>query len=184
MEKIGRLASGRPVPRIESFAPVVGDDPRILILGSMPGIRSLEAGEYYAHPRNRFWTILESLGLLDPGLPYEERTASLARRGIALWDVLHSCERPGSLDSSIVKATEKPNDIGELLREYPTIRAIALNGAKAENAFHRHVAPSLPQEARQRLETFRLPSTSPAHAMSAERKLEAWRRILQLLEPS
>ena len=184
MERSGRLAGGRREPRVESFAPVVGDDPRILILGSMPGVRSLQAGEYYAHPRNRFWTILESLGLIPPGLPYENRTMAVAARGIALWDVLRSCERPGSLDSSIVKATEEPNDVGELLRKHPTIRTIAFNGAKAESAFRRHVAPSLPLKARQHLETFRLPSTSPAHAISAERKLEAWRRILQLLEPS
>jgi len=183
MEKAGRLADERRDPRVESFAPIVGEDPRLLILGSMPGSRSLEAGEYYAHPRNRFWAILEALDLIPPCLPYEKRTMAVAARGIALWDVLHSCERPGSLDASIVEATEVANDIAGLLRRHPCIRAIAFNGAKAENAFRRHVTPSLLQETRQRLKMLRLPSTSPAHAISMERKAEAWRWILQYLDP-
>ena len=164
--------------RVESFDPIVGAEPRLLILGSMPGIRSLQAGEYYAHPRNQFWPILEALGVIESGSPYETRTAALASCGIALWDVLGSCERSGSLDASIVEATEEPNDIANLLAKHPSIRAIAFNGAKAERAFTRHVHPSLPDARRNRLERFRLPSTSPAHAVLMERKLKAWRRIL------
>jgi len=168
---------------VTSFAPIVGAEPRLLILGSMPGIRSLEAGEYYAHPRNAFWPIVEALGLSAPSVPYEKRTAALAARGIALWDVLRSCEREGSLDARIVKKTEEPNDLVGLLTTHTTIRAVVFNGTKAETAFLRHVDPALPEDTRSRFDRFRLPSTSPAHAISRERKLQAWRRILAYLDP-
>jgi hypoxanthine-DNA glycosylase len=177
----GKNAEGGP--QVKSFAPIVGDKPHVLILGSMPGVRSLQANEYYAHPRKRLWAILEALDLIAAGLAYERRTAVLAARGIALWDVLHSCERPGSLDASIVEASEEPNDIAGVLEKYPTIRGIAFNGAKAERAFHKHILPSLPGGTTQRVDLFRLPSTSPAHAISTERKIEAWRQILRYLDP-
>ena len=161
-----------------SFSPIVGPTPRVLILGSMPGVRSLRAGEYYAHPRNAFWGILEDLGTIPSGLGYCERTAAMAEAGIALWDVLRSCCRAGSLDASIVADSEEPNDIAGLLGAHPTIRAVLFNGAKAERAFRRYIEPGLPSDVRRRITLLRLPSTSPAHAVSAAVKRAAWREVL------
>ena len=165
-----------------SFAPIVGEMPRALILGSMPGIESLRAKEYYAHPRNSFWRILGDLKLCDPLTAYALRTASLARNGVALWDVLAACEREGSLDASIVRETERANDIRSLLAQHPTIRAIYFNGAKAEQAFCKHIVSGLPADRRGSYILKRLPSTSPAHAIPYSRKLHAWRIVLQHLE--
>ena len=92
---------------VTSFPPIVGEMPRVLILGSMPGVESLRAKEYYAHPRNAFWKILGDLGLCDPSESYALRTASMQRASVALWDVLAVCERDGSLDASIVRETEE-----------------------------------------------------------------------------
>lgn len=136
---------------------------RILILGSMPGVASLNAQQYYAHPRNRFWPLMEALFGVPASLPYEARVAALNAHGVALWDVLRACERPGSLDSRIVRGSEVPNDIGALLNRHPTLRVIALNGGAAREAFRRKVAPALAA----RLDTVTvlpLPSTSPANA--------------------
>jgi double-stranded uracil-DNA glycosylase len=134
--------------RIESFPPVVGTRPRVLILGSMPGVRSLEAGQYYAHPRNRFWTVLSRLIELDPSAPYLDRLESLKKAGIALWDVLQHCEREGSLDTSIVRSTEVANDLAGLLEENPSIGAVAFNGKKAAQSYRRFVLQESPADRR------------------------------------
>jgi TDG/mug DNA glycosylase family protein len=166
---------------VRSFDPVVGSRPRVLILGSMPGVKSLEAGEYYAHPQNAFWRIMEALGVTPADEPYPERLAALKRSGIALWDVLEACERPGSLDTAIVKQSEVPNGITEVLAVHPSIRAVFFNGSKAEQAFRRHVLPALaPTVAR--LQFVRLPSTSPARAIPFEAKLMAWRHAFDSLD--
>jgi len=165
------------VNRIHSFAPVAAPDARILILGSMPGEASLAAGQYYAHPRNLFWPILGTI--LDaplPGLPYAERLAILQQHGIALWDVLHSCERQGSLDSAIATSSIRPNDFVEFFRNHPGIVRVLFNGSLAESAFRRHVQPQLPVCA---LRCIRLPSTSPAHAaLDFAAKLTRWQEAL------
>ncbi|QQG36739.1 MAG: DNA-deoxyinosine glycosylase [Micavibrio aeruginosavorus] len=154
--------------RIHSFPPVVRTDARILVLGSMPGQASLRAGEYYAHPRNQFWPIMEILLGAGPNRPYQKRLDILQENGIALWDVLHSCARAGSLDSDI--RDERPNDIAGMLAAAPAITRVYFNGAKAEAAFHRHVYVGC-----RPLSCFRLPSTSPAHAgMSFDEKLKRW----------
>lgn len=159
---------------IRSFPPAAAADARILILGSMPGRASLEAGEYYAHPRNLFWTIMGELAGARPCLPYPARIAALAEAGIALWDVLGECEREGSLDSAI--RAEAPNDLSGFLRGHAGIRRLCFNGGKAWQSFRRHF-PAL--AARDDLLLRPLPSTSPAHAgMSAERKGAAWREGL------
>ena len=163
---------------VTGFSPEIGRNPRILILGSMPGIRSIEAGEYYAHPRNAFWRIMESLGFVRPGVAYEERLRELLDHGIALWDVLDRCERPGSLDSAIRAASEIANDIRGLLMEYPSIRRVLLNGGKADQAFARHIRPTLDRDVWDRLLVVRLPSTSPAHAVPFTEKLGAWQRAI------
>lgn len=160
---------------VQSFPPVARPDARVLILGSMPGAASLAAGEYYAHPRNAFWPILGSLFGFDPLLPYPARCEALRNAGVALWDVLRACERRGSADAAIRRATQEANDIAGFLRQHRGIRAVFLNGTKAEDCFRRFAAPSLQGFA---LRCERLPSTSPAHAgMSFERKLAAWRAV-------
>ena len=164
-----------------SFDPVVGRLPRVLILGSMPGVESLRAGEYYAHPRNTFWRILGDLGLCDPAAAYRRRTASLKRHGVALWDVLAACTRVGSLDSSIERESEVPNEIHSLLEKRRSIQAVYFNGSKAEQAFRTHIASSLQSDLRGHIIRQRLPSTSPAHAIPYARKLDAWRAILDHL---
>lgn len=164
---------------VESFPPVIGQAPRVLILGSMPGRASLAAAQYYAHPRNAFWRILDRLGILDATLPYAERLAALTAARIALWDVLAMCDRSGSLDVAIVAQSEVPNDVAGLLRCQPTIERILFNGMKAETAFRSHILRHLGECAAARLEYVRLPSTSPARAIPFDVKLEAWREALR-----
>ena len=160
------------------FAPVVGAAPRLLVLGSLPGEASLAAGEYYAHPRNAFWTIMGELLGAAPGLPYPARCARLAAAGIALWDVCAAARRPGSLDSAIDLDSVQPNDFAGLFAQHPGIACIAFNGAKAAQLFRQRVQPSLVGVAA-RLPQRVLPSTSPANAgRSLQDKLDAWRAAL------
>lgn len=162
-------------PRIRSFAPIVDAGSRVLVLGSMPGVASLDAERYYAHPRNLFWPIVGALFAFDPALPYGERLARLGASGVALWDVAGECVRPGSLDTRIEAGSVVPNDIAGLLARNPGITRIRFNGAAAEALFRRHVLPTLDPVPDLR----RLPSTSPAHAsMGFEAKLAAWREGL------
>lgn len=159
--------------KIYSFAPVVGKNPRILILGSMPGKASLEANQYYAHPHNQFWKMMGVLVDAMPDLAYEKRLEKLKDARIALWDVLQSCHRKTSLDSDI--QNELPSDFVEFFSRYPTIDYIFFNGRKAYESFRRYVIPALPTGQRQ---MFILPSTSPAHAgMRFEDKLKIWQQI-------
>lgn len=163
---------------IIGLAPVIGPAPRLLILGSMPGVASLEAGRYYAHPRNAFWPILGELIGLDPVGDYAARCRTLVERGIALWDVVAECVRPGSLDARIAAGTVKANPIDRLLASEPGLSAIAFNGRTAEQLFRRHLLPRLPRP----VALLGLPSTSPAHAaLDRAAKLERWRGILRHL---
>lgn len=153
------------------FPPVVARGARLLVLGSMPGEASLRARQYYAHPRNAFWPIMGALFGAEPGLAYPDRLRALTSAGVALWDVLRSCARSGSLDSAI--RDEEANDFAGFFAEHAGIASVLFNGTKAEQAFRRHVLPGLDRPPPILL---RLPSTSPAHAgMSLARKLEAWR---------
>jgi len=147
----------------------------VLVLGSMPGVASLRAREYYAHPRNAFWRIVGDLFGIDPGAPYRERLAALLSEGIALWDVLGSCAREGSLDADIRESSIVANPFAAFLSRHAAIRTVCFNGAKAEASFRRYVLPGLAREGA-RLAFQRLPSTSPANAsISYAAKLEAWR---------
>ena len=162
-------------PVIGSFPPVATSDAAVLILGSMPGAASLAARQYYAHPRNAFWPIMEALFAISPALPYQDRLSALAGRRVALWDVMASCVRPGSLDSSIVKTSVTPNDFTAFFRTHQKIHTVFFNGAKAEETWRRFVAPNgeLPS-----LRRVRLPSTSPAHAgKTLEEKIEEWQVV-------
>ena len=147
----------------------------------MPGVASLEAVQYYAHPRNAFWKIMGRLFDFDHEVDYDARISELRKLPIILWDSLQSCRRPGSLDSSIDVATAQPNDFPALLRDHSRICAIFFNGAASEKYFRKLALPRLPADID--IELCRLPSTSPAHAgMSFEDKLAAWRRILAHLD--
>lgn len=160
------------MPLVHGLPPVASPDARILILGSMPGQASLTAGRYYAHERNVFWRIMGDLFGAVPTLDYERRLQRLAVAGIALWDVIGSCERYGSLDADIVAGSVRANDFAGFFAAHPCIERIFFNGTAAETTFRRHVLPELgdrvpPQH--------RLPSTSPAHAARGyAEKLAAW----------
>ena len=160
---------------IRSFPPVADASARILILGSMPGEESLRAGQYYAHPRNAFWQLMGELFAADPELPYERRTQQLKKSGVALWDVLASCKRKGSLDSAIAADSITANDFQTFFARHRKINQVFFNGATAERSFRMHVLPGLTA---QPLQYTRLPSTSPAHAaLSHAQKRTAWRAV-------
>jgi TDG/mug DNA glycosylase family protein len=171
------LRKARRRERIRSFAPIAGRDARVLILGSMPGKKSLEARQYYAHRQNAFWRIVGDLFGVDPHAPYRKRMRALKSARIAVWDVLHSCTRTGSMDADIDGASEIANDFRAFFRQHRKISRVFFNGAKAEASFRRHVAKKLGGVP---VRSARLPSTSPAHAsVSYPRKLRAWRAILR-----
>jgi TDG/mug DNA glycosylase family protein len=151
-----------------------------LILGSMPGVASLQAHEYYAHPRNAFWPIMESLFSIARTLPYAQRTTALADAGIAVWDVLRHCRRNGSLDSAIEPDSMVANDFRRFLQQNQKISRIFFNGGTARKLYDRHVLPSLP-EAIQHIPRITLPSTSPANAgLSMREKARAWKVIASI----
>lgn len=159
---------------LSGLPPVVAPDCRVLVLGSMPGAASLQAARYYAHPRNRFWPVMAALAGVPPEASYEERLAALQRAGIGLWDVIGECRRAGSLDSAIVRGSERPNAIAPLVDTLDRLQAIAFNGATAAALFRRRVAPQLGDSSRT-LACVALPSTSPAHAaMGLPALREAW----------
>ncbi len=157
-----------------SFAPVADANARVLLLGSMPGKKSLAMGQYYAHPQNRFWHLMALiLNVPVPGT-YREKLALLQKNGIALWDVLASCERGSSLDSDI--KNEIPNDICGLAASLPRLQAVFCNGGKAAAAFKKYFASGLPPE----IAVWYLPSTSPANAgMDLETLWYKWRVLAQ-----
>lgn len=152
---------------LQGLPPVIGRGTRLLVLGSFPGVASLQAGQYYAHPRNHFWPLLGALWGIDlVALPYRQRLAELRRRGLGLWDVYARCRREGSLDSAIEDA--EVNDLAGLRRRAPGLRVVAHNGGESARAMRITAALGLP--------VLRLPSTSPANASwSFERKCAAWR---------
>lgn len=161
--------------RVHCFAPIAGRNARVLILGSMPGRASLAAGQYYAHRQNAFWHIASELLGLDPAASYATRAKALISARIAVWDVLHSCVRQGSLDTMIEDDSEIANDFRAFFGTHRRITHVFFNGAKAEASFKRHVLPGIEVRPRYR----RLPSTSPANAsVPLRRKLAAWRAIL------
>ena len=165
--------------QIHSFPPLGNRQATRLVLGTMPGKASLLAGQYYAHPRNAFWYIIQELFGIPRELAYARRTRELARTGLAGWDVLAACTRDSSLDSDIVADSAVPNDFAGYLRAHRRIRVIYFNGGPARALFERHVAAELPEDWRA-IARVTLPSTSPTHARrSHAQKLEAWRVIAE-----
>jgi double-stranded uracil-DNA glycosylase len=176
-------ATLRPMPAASDtgFPYVAQPDARILILGSMPSVASLTAAQYYAHPRNVFWPLMGSLLGFDATLPYAGRLQALQKAGIALWDVVHRCHRPGSLDASIHPDTVEANDFPAFFADHPHIAAIFFNGQTAATLYRRHVLPQLDHPWRE-LPRHTLPSTSPAHAArSRAEKLAIWQQIVDAL---
>jgi double-stranded uracil-DNA glycosylase len=159
---------------LKSFPPLANKNSRILILGSMPGPVALKKKEYYGFPGNHFWRIMADLFEVKGPMSYKEKKGLLKTEHIALWDTIHSCTRAGASDSSIRCVV--PNEIEKLLKKYPSIHTIFLNGKTSETLFRRYFGKKV------RLPAHYLPSTSPAHAaLSYEKKLEKWRVIKQYL---
>jgi double-stranded uracil-DNA glycosylase len=162
---------------INGFAPIVSGNASVLILGTMPSETSLLKQQYYGHPRNAFWPIMSALCSSDPELCYQLRKEMLIENDIALWDVLQSCNRLGSLDSSIKLATVKTNDFAGFFAEYKYIKRVFFNGRMAENLYQKRILPTLSHRFSY-LEYQCLPSTSPAYAtLKFEQKIEAWKVI-------
>lgn len=164
--------------RLNGLAAVASPEATVLILGSMPGAVSLAQQQYYAHPRNLFWPIMAQLCQFDASAAYGEKLQQLTASGIALWDVIDSCQRQGSLDSAI--RDEQVNDFATFLAEHRNIRAIGFNGAKAWHSYKRYVLPT--QSIPAHIALLQLPSTSPAHAaVSFEQKLAQWQQLMPFL---
>jgi len=161
--------------RVASFAPLAAPDARVLILGTMPGVASLAAGEYYAHPRNQFWTLMGELCGARAELPYAQRCRILLESGVALWDVFGSCVRPGSADSAIELADAQLNNLAGFVKAHPILERILCNGRLAQESFSRHSAAQVALKF-PKLQVLAVPSTSPAHAgMRLAQKLALWR---------
>ena len=161
--------------KISSFPPIINENSKILILGSIPGVKSLEMQQYYAHPQNKFWKIIFELFNEKFTKDYDERIKILEKHHIALWDVIDTCERKGSLDSEI--RNEEANKIEELLQNFPNIKAIFCNGQKS----HKNLQKILGKKFR--MPIIVLPSTSPAYAgLSYFDKLKSWYIILEKLQ--
>ena len=191
---------------LEALPPLVSTTTKVLILGSFPGAASLRAQQYYGHPRNHFWPILQAIWPYEPmdtgQSSYENRSKWLLAHGLGVWDVYASCERDGSLDSNIRNAVL--NDFSTIKQMCPALLAIAHNGG--ESFRHSgHVMDSLraPEEPARRgglqeasaaptgeselheargveIHLYKLPSTSPANASwNFQRKLDAWRKLFE-----
>lgn len=159
----------------KSFSPSIDNNSKILILGSIPGVKSLEKQQYYAHPQNRFWKVMANLCKQSdlPGVDYNKKLEILLKNDIALWDTIKTCKRDGSLDSDI--QNEISNDIRSLLIKYPNIKTICLNGNKSYSAFKKYFPDLL-----EKYNCYKMPSTSPANAKySLNVLINIWSEIIQ-----
>ncbi len=161
--------------RKRSFAPIVDDHVRLLILGSLPGEKSLAHGQYYANPQNKFWSLMSAV--IDTDLlilPYSVRLEALLENGIGLWDVVAEAHREGSLDSKI--RNQAHNDLIGLVNELPRLTTIAFNGGTAARLGLRTL-----QDRASRYRIIKLPSSSPAYTLSYSEKLNDWRCLQQMM---
>jgi len=159
-------------PLLYGLPPILGEGAQTLILGNMLSAMSVASQQYYGNPRNAFWRITGELFGFAADDPYDARTAALRSNGIAVWDVLKSCRRVGSLDSAVEPDSMVPNDFGKLFDAHPAITRVLFNGAAAEKNFNRFVRVAADLHYR------RLPSTSPAQTMRYEDKLTVWREAI------
>lgn len=158
---------------IYSFPPIIDANSQVLILGSMPSVVSLDRRQYYGHRQNYFWPMLFTLFAESYAEDYEIKRQLILRHHLALWDVLASCEREGSLDSNIVQ--ESANDFTAFFAQYPQLHTICFNGSKAYQSFKKYYPQFLQEK-----NCCTLPSTSPAHTMKREEKLKKWQIICTL----
>ena len=160
----------------EGLPPIAAPDAQLFILGSLPGDASLAAARYYAHPTNQFWRLLGSaIGEELQPLPYAERLDRLAQRRIGLWDVIAAAHRAGSLDQAIRAAAHNPLD--QLHRDFPSLRAVAFNGATAAKLGRRLLGETAG------ITLIDLPSSSAANTAPFAAKAEAWARLAQFAGP-
>jgi len=162
---------------ITAFEPIIDKNCKVLILGSMPSVKSLEKQQYYGNKRNQFWKIIYELFNEEAEEEYENKKMFLLKHHIGVWDVLKNCDREGSSDSKIINPV--CNDFKTFLKQYPNIKAVFFNGGKAEELFRKVVMEEIPN--REDLLFHRLPSTSPANTTPFKEKLEEWKIILQQL---
>ena len=166
--------------RLQGLPPIVGAGARVLILGSFPSETSLRQQQYYAHPRNQLWSIIEQLFGIARSKPYSQRCQQLAAHNIAVWDVIETCRRQGSLDSKI--RDPEANDFAAFYRKQPQIVAVFWNGAAAERHYHSLVGMALKPVGCDALAGVRLPSSSPAHAsVSLPDKIAHWQVLRDTL---
>jgi hypoxanthine-DNA glycosylase len=164
---------------VDGFAPIVSTNASILILGSMPGAASLLKQQYYGHPGNAFWPIMGALFAAYPELSYQQCKEILLENGVAVWDVLQSCRRRGSLDSNIELSSITINDFTSFFNKYKLIKRVYFNGGMAEKVYKKHILSTLNKRFSY-LEYQRLPSTSPAFAsLRLEQKIAVWKVIKQ-----
>ncbi len=158
---------------IHSFEPVIDNRSKILILGTLPGAKSLKMNQYYADPKNQFWKIIYSVfekNKMDT--EYIDKIQFLLANGVALWDMLHVAEREGSLDVNI--QNEKPNDIPSLLKQYPNVQRIILAGGKAAKTYNTHFSDM-------KIRVEKVPSTSPIpgrNIKSIDEKIQLWKQAI------
>ena len=152
------------------FEPIFDERSCILILGTLPSVKSREGQFYYHHPQNRFWKVLAKICKTEPPATIAEKKAMLLEHGIAIWDVVQSCDIIGSSDSSIKNVT--PADLSVILRQAP-VKTIFLNGGKAWDLYQKYCAGMT------ELPAVKLPSTSPANAAwSLEKLVTVWEEEL------
>ncbi len=162
---------------IAGFEPIAAPDARVLILGSLPSQQSLQKHEYYGNPQNAFWRVMGELFDAGPDIPYVHRAEKLKRFRIAVWDVLHSSIRPGSMDAAIDLQSATPNDFQMFYDEHPMLEMLCFNGKKAAELYERLVAPQGICTI-DKIEFRTLPSTSPAYAsMKLEEKIRHWSAV-------
>ena len=160
----------------KGLKPLIGTNPRILVLGSLPGDESLRKQEYYGNPRNMFWEVMSGV-LGEPApLRYAEKVEYLKHRGIALWDVLHAAEREGSLDANI--QNEEFNDIESLVSENPSIEVIVTNGGKAGKSFRKYLRRHPSLVGKRICFCASTSSMSLCSGWTLERLIGQWREIL------
>jgi hypoxanthine-DNA glycosylase len=161
---------------LQAFAPIVSPDSKVLILGTMPGVRSLQLQQYYGHSGNHFWRLMFALFNQPFSTDYNTRLNLLLQHKIALWDVLSHCEREGSSDSKI--QNEVVNDFTQFYKKHPHIKAVFLDSTTAKKLYDKHVGTG----AHPHLKFYLLPSPSGQHArMSFDEKLKAWQKIVEVL---
>lgn len=163
---------------IQGLKPVIDQDSKVLILGSMPSEESLRKQEYYGNPRNRFWRIIGTLFSSEQltEAKYGQKLEFILKHKLALWDVIASCEREGSLDSRIKSPLANP--FADIFAQYPGIRYVAFNGKKAFEVYKRQVGFNL----KKGIIYHTLPSTSPANTLSWEQKLDEWQILFNWIK--